>query len=296
MPFDAAKSLPALKADLAERIVLRLRKVAGVNAVVLGGSHARGVAGPDSDVDLGIYYQPESPFAVTDIRAVAEEFSTDAARPIVTGFNEWGPWVNGGAWIQTAAGKVDFIYRNIGYVREAIAEAQRGVWRHDYDQQPPYGFRSVIYLAETRICVPLYDADGCLEELKQQVAEYPPELKRRIVQDSLWGAEFTLAAGRASAVTGDVYCAAGCATRVAQYLTQALFALNDEYFIGDKRASSLIERMEQHPKNYEQRMFSILANPGRTAELLRRCFDSLAQVWHEVVDLAAGLYQPRYKL
>jgi len=31
----------------------------------------------------------------------------------------------------------------------------QGVWRNDYDQQPPYGFRSVVYFGETFFCVPL---------------------------------------------------------------------------------------------------------------------------------------------
>jgi hypothetical protein len=37
--------------------------------------------------------------------------------PVVTGTYEWGPWVNGGAWIQTSAGKVDFLYKNLDQVR-----------------------------------------------------------------------------------------------------------------------------------------------------------------------------------
>jgi hypothetical protein len=32
--------------------------------------------------------------------------------------------------------------------------------QHDYDQQPTYGFYSIIYLAETRICIPLHDLGG----------------------------------------------------------------------------------------------------------------------------------------
>jgi len=284
------------KARLLEEILDRLRQIASVAAVVLGGSYARGVDRPDSDVDIGLYYNPESPFSIDRIRSVAEEFSIPAVRPVVTEFYEWGPWVNGGAWIQTKAGKVDFLYRNIDQVRQVIEEAQRGVWRHDYDQQPPYGFRSVIYLGETGICVPLYDPEGCVAELKRDVANYPPALKQRIVQDSLWCAEFALASGRASAETGDVYSAAGCVTRVAQYLTQALFALNEQYFVSDKNACAQVEKMACRPANYAARMNSLLGKPGDTTALLRESFEALSMVWREVVGLAGELYQQRYEL
>ena len=47
--------------DKAQTIADRLGQIDGVVAVVLGGSRARGTASPDSDIDLGIYYQPDQP-------------------------------------------------------------------------------------------------------------------------------------------------------------------------------------------------------------------------------------------
>ena len=78
----------------------------------------------------------------------------------VTGFYEWGAWVNGGAWIHNPVCKVDFLYRNLDQVKRTIDDAKRGILHHDYAQQPAYGFYSVIYLAETQICLPLYDPQG----------------------------------------------------------------------------------------------------------------------------------------
>src|SRR6185369_15057060 len=101
----------------------------------------------------------DAPFSVDEVRSVAEKICTPASVPTVTGMYEWGPWVNGGAWIQTPAGEVDFIYRNLDQVRRVIDEGRQGVWRHDYDQQPPYGFRSVAYFGETFFCIPLHDPE-----------------------------------------------------------------------------------------------------------------------------------------
>ena len=33
----------------------------------------------------------------------------DTAGPVVTNFYEWGPWVNGGAWLTIAGQRVDFL-------------------------------------------------------------------------------------------------------------------------------------------------------------------------------------------
>jgi predicted nucleotidyltransferase len=39
----------------------------GVEAVVLGGSRARGDAGPTSDYDLGLYFHTQSAFLVQEL-------------------------------------------------------------------------------------------------------------------------------------------------------------------------------------------------------------------------------------
>lgn len=284
--------LPKEKAPLLMEVVHCLEEIPGVLAVVLGGSYARGVAHERSDLDLGLYYRPGSAFQIEEIRRVAEQFALGST--VVSGFYEWGPWVNGGAWINTQAGKVDFLYRNLDQVEHVIADAQRGITEHDYDQQPPYGFRSVIYLAETKCCVPLHDPKMLVEQMKQRVARYPKALKENIIQNSLWGAEFSFYFAGQFATAGDVYGAAGCFTRIVQYLTQALFALNEEYFISDKDAMRQIERFGRHPSDYRARASNVLAQPGGTADELQQSCEKLKQVWRESVELAGDLYRSRY--
>src|SRR5678815_1702481 len=149
-------NLPNTKQETLNNVVNDLKAVDNVLAIVLGGSYATGNATDASDTDIGIYYFKDKPFDIGSIKSVAEKYAIDNART-VTGFYEWGPWVNGGAWIQTAGGKVDFIYRNIEQVRATIEKAQNGEWENNYEQQPPFGFSSVMYLAETKSCIPLYD-------------------------------------------------------------------------------------------------------------------------------------------
>jgi hypothetical protein len=287
-------NLPDPKRVMLEQLVQQLHAVPGMAAIVLGGSYASGTQHEASDLDIGLYYHQDAPFSIAALRQIAASVSVDSA-PTVTGFYEWGPWVNGGAWIHTAHGKVDFLYRNLDQVRRTIAEAQQGIVHHDYDQQPAYGFYSVIYLAEIQICIPLDDPEGLIAQLKQQVATYPPKLKQKVIADSLWSAEFTLVHARAFAAQGDVYNTVGCLTRVAANLTQALFALNERYFIRDKRVMETLATFARLPEGCTEQVSRVLACPGGTARELSESVRGLEQVWRSVAKLPGVRYDPKFE-
>lgn len=265
--------------SLLKQAIEDLQVVPGVAAVVLAGSHASGLAGPDSDLDVGIYYRETEPFDTEAIRHVAARLGEN---PLVTEPYGWGPWVNGGAWIETTTVRVDFIYRNIEQVERVLEEGRRGVWRHDYDQQPPFGFRSVIYFAETEQCKSCYDPEGVIARLKQLVTPYPAALRRTIVAESLWGAEFSLMIGSKAK---DDYNRTGCAVRTAQYLVQALYAWNERYFIGDKHVVRQAATFERSPAGFVERLETGMSDLERMREL-----------WTEMVALTGGEYRPRFDL
>jgi hypothetical protein len=288
--------MPADKMQVLLATVQQLQGVTNVVAVVLGGSYALGTARPGSDIDVGIYYREALPLPVEQIRAISQRLCTPGTNPVVTEAYGWGLWVNGGAWIQTPAGKVDLLYRNLDQVERVIDEGCRGVWHHDFDQQPPFGFRSVIYFGETSICMPLFDPEGEIARVKKLVATYPERLKNRIIQESLWNAEFSLRICQVFASSGDVYNSAGCVTRVAQFLVHALFALNEVYFVSDKYATELVEEFALAPFEFTARLAQVLSRPGSTANELHMSLDLLAELWHETVALTNAQYQPRYDL
>src|SRR5882757_5100737 len=92
--------LSSAQFELLKTITKQLSETPGIVAIVLGGSYVRGTARPDSDLDIGIYYSEQSPPEIQAIRSFAGKVSIPDHLPTVTGFYEWGPWVNGGAWIQ----------------------------------------------------------------------------------------------------------------------------------------------------------------------------------------------------
>ncbi len=162
-------------------------------AVALWGSYARGCAQPGSGIDLGIFYSEAAPFLIQSIRELAEVVN-DTAGPVVTNFYQWGPWVNGEAWLTIGGQRVDFIYRNLEHLERVIAEAGAGRYELHYLQQPPFGFFSGTYLGEIAVCIPLFDPEARLDGLKRHVADYPEALRQAVVQDYLFMAEFTLTA------------------------------------------------------------------------------------------------------
>jgi hypothetical protein len=286
-------TIPSAKARLLNDIVAVLSRVSRLEAVALGGSHARGTHGPDSDLDVGLYYREAAPFRIEDIRAVARQFSA-GGHPTVTEFYGWGPFVNGGAWIDNSLCKIDFLYRNLDQLERTVAAATRGEWEHSFDQQPPFGFRSVTTLGEIHICKPLHDPNNALAPLKAGVATFPPALKARIAQDMLWGAEFSFQFAQNFAVMGDVPNTVACMTRIFHYLVQALFALNETYFVNDKRALAEIEGFALKPTDFSTRVTATLAAPGANPEALQASLDVLKDVFAETAGLANGAYKPPF--
>lgn len=58
--LEMLSSLEENKRSVVAQMIQDLSKLQGVEAIVLGGSHARAAARPDSDVDLGLYYTEKS--------------------------------------------------------------------------------------------------------------------------------------------------------------------------------------------------------------------------------------------
>lgn len=275
--------------ELIAEIAGRLSRVRGIAAVALGGSYARGTQRPDSDIDLGLYYRDGSPFAIQEIKEVADELS-DLPDPVVTEIGRWGPWVNGGAWLTVRGQRVDFLYRSIDKLERIIDECGRGEFESDYYQQAPYGFHSYVYLGELSVCKPLHDPEGILAGLKERLVPYPLPLKKAIIDRFLWSVQFVLPQGEKFAAQGDVYNAAGCLTRCSAALVQALYALNERYFLTDKDALNEIDSFELKPAGFSAALTGLLASPGADERELGESARKLAGLFQELRGVCSKLY------
>jgi predicted nucleotidyltransferase len=290
------EQLSSQQQDLVSMLAKLLGAIDGVRAVVLGGSYARGRGQTGSDIDLGIFYSEAAPFSIKSIRELAET-ANDTPAPVVAGLYEWGPWVNGGAWLTIGGERVDFLYRSLEHLERVIAEAEAGRYEVCYAQQPPFGFFSGTYLGEIAVCVPLFDPEGRLDVLKRRVENYPEALRRSVVQDNLWAAEFGLAAfARKFAARSDAYGTAACLACAVNQLVLVLFALNRKYLLNDKTALAEIAEFDRAPREFRSRVQKTLAHPGDSAAELAAAVENIKQLLRETVELADGLYEPRYIL
>lgn len=284
--------IPDDKQKLLDNITEELKLIDGVKAIVLGGSYAIGSATENSDLDIGIYYSEDNLFDIEKIKKVAKKLAVNE-QPTVTGFYEWGPWVNGGAWINTTSGEVDFLYKNIGQIIRTIDNAKNGIWENNFEQQPPYGFSSIIFLSETQSCLPLYDPDSIIKELKESVKQYPQKLKQSVIQQSLWSAEFTIWQAKKFATKNETYNTVGCLTRATKSIVTALFAINELYPMGDKRAISILEQAKIRPESLTSKIDNILCCNKET--LIDNVLQ-LKKLFDEIVSFADGAYKQYYKL
>ncbi|MFN8450229.1 MAG: nucleotidyltransferase domain-containing protein [Anaerolineae bacterium] len=253
--------------DTAQSIADRLGEIDGIVAVVLGGSQVRGTAAPNSDIDLGLYYDPAHPPALSVLRALAQELDDRHANDLVTDYGGWGPWINGGGWLDIDGQRVDWLYRDLARVEREIAECEAGRVRCYYQAGHPHGFYNHIYLGEVFYCQLLYQRDDTLRRLKARATPYPPLLRQALI-DGLWEASFSLDNAHKPAARGDVPHVVGYLYRATAVMVQALFALNEVYCINEKGAAAQVEAFPMHPIDFYARVAAVLAAPGSTpAEL-----------------------------
>jgi predicted nucleotidyltransferase len=288
------KQLSPEQRELVSSLSQRFGEIGGIRAVVLGGSYARGRAQPGSDIDLGILYSEAAPFAIQSVRDLAEDVN-DTAGPAVTDFYQWGPWVNGGAWLTIGGQRIDFLYRNLEQLERVIAGAEAGRYEVHYLQQPPFGFFSGTYLGEIAVCIPLFDPEARVDVLKRRVADYPEALRQAVVQDYLFLAEFGLTAFAPKfAIRSDGYGTAACLTSAVNQLVLVLFALNRKYLINDKTALAEVAEFESAPIEFGPRVQKTLGYLGASPTELLTAVESIGQLLRETIALTEGLFHPRF--
>ena len=259
---------------------------------LLGDRHPR----PDSDVDVGLYYHPDEPLDIAALRAVAEDLN-DAPDPVVTEPGGWGRWVNGGAWLTVDGQRVDFIYRDLAFVSEIVDECQQGKTQFDYYQQPPYGFRSPIYLAEIAFARVLHDPFGAFERLKGRVTGLPPALRAGIVQGFLGETEFSLLHAEKFAHRGDPLFVAGCLTRIVTNLIQVTYALNAVLFISEKKFYADLETFQVKPERLLDKLNGLVEHIGASPDELMATVQRARALFDELVELARQCdlpFRPRF--
>jgi predicted nucleotidyltransferase len=270
--------------EFSQEIADRLSHIEGVAAVVLGGSQARGDAHSDSDIDLAIYYDPQHRPSLAALRALAAELDDQHRVDAVTDFGGWGPWINGGAWLDIRGQRVDWLYRDLEQVAHEMAECEAGRPKIYYQPGHPHGFWNHIYMGEVFYCRVLAEEDDSLSALKARANAYPPLLKQALI-NNLWEANFSLENCHKPAGRGDVTHVTGYLYRAVAVITQALFALNARYCINEKGAVKLVDSFPLHPNLFSERVSRVLSQIGSSPEALNASVHGIEGVLEEVKAL-----------
>jgi hypothetical protein len=193
-----------------------------VAAVALGGSRATGTHRSDSDWDLGLYYR--GPFDPADLRDLGH-------RGYVSPLGEWGPVMNGGAWLTVDGERVDVIYRDLALVEHSLADVREG--RVEIVAQNGYLVGAPTYVLAGELALNRVLSG----ELPRP--DYPDALAAAAPRRWRDQAALALMFAGMYAETGDAVLSAGMLTQAVLSAAHALLAERREWVVNEKR---LVER------------------------------------------------------
>lgn len=247
-----------------------LAAVPGVCAVALGGSRARGTHRPDSDVDLGLYYDDD--FDLPALERLAARWTGEAVP--VAGPGGWGPWVDGGAWLTVDGTAVDWILSDVARVGAQCERARRGEFAFHPQPGHPFGFLDVAYAGEVAMCVPLRDDDSVLVRWAESVTPYPEPLRAAMLHN-LWQADFLLAGAEKGAGAADAVYVGLCAATAAMLIAHGWHAAAGQWVTNEKNLVPHVDRLPIETHGFGRLAASVLGDLGTTPERLHASLAAL---------------------
>jgi predicted nucleotidyltransferase len=231
--------------------------------VVLGGSRATATHRPDSDWDLGVYYRgSQRPLDPADIRRLGYPGH-------VSELGEWGPIVNGGAWLTVAGTPVDVLLRDLDVVEGWLRDAQDGRFEVLSQNGCVVGAPTYLPVGELAVAQPIM-GEAPRPSFPDRLAETAP--------DRWTGrAGVALTFARHHACAGDAVCCAGMLSNAVLCVAHARLAARREWVLNEKR---LVQRAGLDPAH------TLLARPGTTTSELQATVVTMSDLLH-VPPLAA---------
>lgn len=238
---------PALQA-----LIEQLAHISAIVAIALGGSRARGEAGPDSDWDFGLYYREQ--MRASELRALG-----------IPGYivepGEWGRLVNGGGWLEVDGRRVDVLYRDLNSIEHWVAEAEQGRFEIDNVAGHIVGLPTYVPVGELALGKVLYG------ELPRPT--FPEALRRNAPARWEGHAAFSLSFADSYAARGEVTACGGSLARAVMAMAHARLAQQGIWVLNEKR---LVRRAQLEQAE------EILASIGKEPRELARAVERMLQL------------------
>lgn len=273
--------MPNKTENILKQIIHAFNGVAGIDAIVLGGSHATGTANKDSDIDIGIYYDEVS-FDLSSFRQMAFLLDDEHQKNTITDPGEWGPWINGGGWLKIDGIAVDILFRDTKKVITVIDDCINGKISIDYQCGHPFGFVNSIYMGEVAYCKILSSNNSIIFDQKKRLIKLPKNYRIATIEKFLWECEFSQQCGIKAMGKGDVLYAAGSLFRCAVSLLQVLYAINEMYMLNEKGSlERLLKQKEAFiPVDFASDVEAALS--GLNKNTIQFCFDRIQVQYNEI--------------
>ena len=94
---------------------------------------------------------------------------------------------------------------------------------------------------------------------------------------------------------GDLFNALGCLTKIGFVLSQTVFALNAEYYFGDKGSLDSLDQLAK-PQNFSTQLRQIFSMPLKDRQDLQRATVNMQTLWKQIVAIAGNRYTPKFGL
>jgi predicted nucleotidyltransferase len=274
-----------------EKVITSLKTIKGIEAIVIGGSRAKGNYSAKSDIDIGIYYSNDSELDLMELKRVATELDDTHRTNLITRIGEWGPWINGGGWLCIDGVATDFLFRNINKVATVIDDCLNKKITIDYQPGHPHGFVNTIYIAETYYCKILWSNSNLLVDLKDKITPYPLPIKTGIVDKFLWEAGFSNSIAYKGLLKNDIVYTTGCIYRVISCLMQVIYALNETYIMNEKGSLANIDTFKIIPEAFKEKVENIFLSLTSDTKNMKNILDELSGVIKEVERLCSKYVQ-----
>ncbi len=257
----------------------------GPYGIALGGSYAKGRSDAFSDVDMYLFAHRVIPA----LQRADDVLQTLGATSEPASWGHDDPFFQGGTDFSYQGGRVECWLRNTEQVESTIAACAGGDIRREYVPWAVMGFFNHVTLADVHTMRIVEDPHGMLQRWKERVSIYPEALREAILRRfmpaaAFWPDNFHY---RSAIERVDVIYTSAIVQQVLHALVQVIFALNREYFPGEKKLAHALNKLPMQPEAFTARLESLLcpgSNPG--VAQLREQQRELAALVTDVEQLA----------